>query len=199
MNVQPFCRDKGPHQIYLFHSNATSVGGEAATLPFSVYKHLSNIRPSRLSLFMTLSQNAEFNHPKTEIFGSTCANSTEAFFEAHRNFALTYNANKTSIVLYRITSLYSSSLRFHLASSCLSVIPQLCWVTSGEWFRALSFSGFTVLFDSLRAYCGKEIMYNFGFTPHRTLPVVATSVGLSITWHLPLFGDISFHPINHSA
>ncbi len=80
---------------------------------------------SRLSLFMTLSQNAEFNHPKTEIFGSTCVNNTEAFFEAHRNFALTYNANKTSIVLYRTTSLDNLSLRFRFASSCLSVIPQL--------------------------------------------------------------------------
>ena len=117
------------------------------------------------------------------------------FFEAHRNFALTYNANKTSIVLYRTTSLDNLSLRFRFASSCLSVIPQLRWVTSGEWFRALSFSGFAMLFDSLRAYCGKEIMYNFGFTPHRTLPVVATNTGLSITWHLLLFGDISFHPI----
>ena len=36
MNFQPFRKDKGPHTIYLFRLNATSVDGEATILPFSV-------------------------------------------------------------------------------------------------------------------------------------------------------------------
>ena len=113
MNFQPFRKDKGPHPIYLFRFDATSVNGEPATVPFSVYKHLSNFHPSRLSLFMTLSQNAKFNHPKTEIFGSTCANSTEAFFEAHQIFARPM-LSITSIALY-----WAASFLFYRFGSVL--------------------------------------------------------------------------------
>lgn len=69
---------------------------------------------------MTLSQNAKFNHPKTEIFGSTCANSTEAFFEAHQIFARPI-LSITSIALYWTASFNNSSLRLRIASphSCL--------------------------------------------------------------------------------
>lgn len=60
INFQPFCRDKGPHSIYLFLLDATSVDGEAAILPFGVYTPYQISIRHGFPFFMTLSQNAEF-------------------------------------------------------------------------------------------------------------------------------------------
>lgn len=96
MNFQPFCKGKGPHPIYLFRLDATSVGGEAATLPFSVNKHPSNFHPSRLSLFYS------------------------TLFRGTPNLCMAYNASGKHCSLLD-SLLLSLSLRLRLASLGLSV------------------------------------------------------------------------------
>lgn len=45
MNFQPLCKGKGPHPIYLFRFDATSVEAKQTDVSFSTF------HPSRLSLF----------------------------------------------------------------------------------------------------------------------------------------------------
>ena len=95
---------------------------------------------------------------------------------------------------YNLNCKYCSLVE-HFMLTCMIVLPTVN-VQNG----LSPYLGFTVIIDSLRASCGKEIMYNFGFTPHRSLGGGCDGV-CSFQPHLSpsLIGDISFHPICHST